>query len=159
MNNPKTNKKPALPPLRYLSPLHRATRQIQDHLRAHTEELGVTGIEAHLISYLGSYAPVAIGDLVKVFGLKKSTLTGVLDRLEHNDLIQRTLNPDDRRSFLVELTPTGRKTARQVRRQVERFEAALDSELNTTDKRAFKRLTSAIARVTTATNDDIQGDS
>jgi len=148
MNYPKTNKKPAHPPLQYLSPLHRATRQIQDHLRARTAALGVTGTEAHLVSYLGSYAPVAVGDLLVVFGLKKSTLTGVLDRLVNAGLILRTLHPDDRRSFLVELTPNGRKTARRVRRQVEEFESALDCELSANDKRAFQRVTAAIARVT-----------
>jgi DNA-binding MarR family transcriptional regulator len=150
MNNPKTNKKPTLPPLRYLSPLHRASRQIQDHLRGMADTVGVAGSEGHLVSYLGSYAPVPVGDLMRVFGLRKSTLTGMLDRLETAGLIERTLNDADRRSFLVGLTPTGAAVAAQVRAQLESFEAALDGELSAGDRAAFKRLMAAIARVTAA---------
>lgn len=150
MNYSKSNKKPTHPPLRYLSPLHRAMRRIQDHLNVRAVAIGITGTEAHLVSYLGSYAPVPVGDLVRVFGLKKSTLTGMLDRLETAGLIQRAINPDDRRSFLVDLTPSGKQSAARVRVQLEEFEAALDRELTESDQRAFTNLISAIARVTGA---------
>ena len=152
MNNPKSNKwekTPALPPLRYLSPLHRIQRQLQVYLHDHVTPLGVSGTEAHLLSYLASYAPVPIGELVHVFGLKKSTLTGVLDRLEEAGFTTRHLNPDDRRSFLLKITPRGMKTARRVRAVLEDFEAAMDAELSASDKKAFVRVTAAIARITT----------
>jgi len=148
MNNPKPNKKPTHPPLRYLSPLHRIQRQLQVYLHRRVKPLGVTGTEAHLLSYLASYGPVPVGDLVRVFGLKKSTLTGMLDRLEASDLTTRHLNPDDRRSFLLEITPRGRRAAKKIRAVLEDFEAAMDAELSTSDQKAFVRVAAAIDRVT-----------
>jgi len=150
MNYSQSNKEPARPPLRYLSPLHRATRSIQEHFARWADGLGVEANEAHLVSYLASYGPVPIGDLVKVFGVKKSTLTGVLDRMEQRELVTRTVNPDDRRSFHVELTASGEAAADSVRIMLEGFENALDDELTDADRAAFGRLMEAIARVTGA---------
>ncbi|MCB1184336.1 winged helix-turn-helix transcriptional regulator [bacterium] len=143
MNNPKPN----YPPLRYLSPWHRVSRQLADHLRARSEAVGAPPTESHLVSYLGSYAPVTIGRLVAVFGHNKSTLTGMLDRLEQAGLAARTPNPDDRRSFLVDLTDAGRAVAARIRGQLEEVEAALDTALGPDDRAAFARIMAAIARV------------
>ncbi len=158
MNSPKPNKTktnrqkaPALPPLRYLSPLHRIQRQLQVHLHQSVAPIGITGTEAHLLSYLASYAPVPVGDLVRVFGLKKSTLTGILDRLEEAGYTIRQINPDDRRSFLLKTTPRGAKAAQKVRALLERFEASLDAELSASDKKAFVRVAAAIERATSPT--------
>ena len=152
MNNPKPNKvsqkAPALAPLRYLSPLHRIQRQLQVYLHNRVTPIGVSGTEAHVLSYLASYAPVPVGDLVRVFGLKKSTLTGLLDRLEEAGFTTRQLNPDDRRSFLVTITPRGAKAAKKIRAVLEEFETAMDAELSPSDQKAFVRLVKAIDRVT-----------
>lgn len=154
--------RPAHPPLRYLSPWHRATRQLASHLHALAAAVDVPPNEAHLISYLGSYAPVPIGTLVGVFGLNKSTLTGMLDRLETAGLATRAINPDDRRSILIDLTDDGRAAAARVRGQLEALEAALDAELGPgpdgepdgeprpDDRAAFARIIAAIGRVTGA---------
>ncbi len=128
--------------------MHRATRLIQDHFRRHDDHLGVSSGEAHLVSYLANYRPVTVGTLVEVFGLKKSTLTGALDRLVERDLAQREVSPDDRHSFLVDLTIAGRREATGVRAMLEEFESALDDELSTADKQAFTRVMEAINRVT-----------
>jgi hypothetical protein len=55
--------------LQFLSPLHKASRQLSVYLEAHTRELGVSPSEGHLISYLRSYAPAPVGELVRVFGM------------------------------------------------------------------------------------------
>ena len=41
-------------------------------------------------------------------------VTGLTDELEKEGLVLREVSPDDRRSFLVRLTPSGRKTFEQV---------------------------------------------
>jgi len=110
--------------------------------------MGISGTEGHLLSYLLSYSPVPVGDLVRVFGVKKSTLTGVLDRMEKSGFILRILNPSDRRSFLLELTPKGQTIATKVRAQLDEFEASLEKQLSTQDKLAFNHLMKAISLVT-----------
>ena len=134
--------------LRFLSPIHKATRQLELYLEERMARIGVSNPEGHLLSYLGSYAPCPVGDLRRVFGYKGSTLTSMLDRLERRGLISRSVHPEDRRSFLVELSPAGRETAREVTRTVVDLEDALKDRLDNDDLEGFDRVMNAIAEQT-----------
>ncbi len=68
--------------LDFLSPLHKASRQLSVYLESQTRDLGVSPSEGHVLTYLRRYAPAPIGELVRVFGIKQSTFTSLLDRLE-----------------------------------------------------------------------------
>src|SRR3954447_24922878 len=103
--------KPKQPPLRLLSPIHRASRQVGLYLESRCSELGVSTPEGHLLSYLASYSPCPVGEIGRVFNLKGSTLTSMLDRLEERGLVERRPNRDDRRSFLVDLAKPGERIA------------------------------------------------
>lgn len=54
------------------------------------------------------------GEVAEVMKIGKTTVTGILDRLETDGLITRTLDPDDRRSFVLALTDTGRELVQQI---------------------------------------------
>jgi len=135
-------------PLRFLSPIHRATRHIGIHLENAIRKTELAPQEGHLLSYLRSYAPCPIAEVVNVFGLRGSTATAVLDRLESRGLIRRELNPNDRRSFLLDLTDSGRKLAETVQIEVERLEKAIARRITAEDEEGFKRVMSAIADAT-----------
>jgi DNA-binding MarR family transcriptional regulator len=135
-------------PLLFLSPLHRATRQIGIRLAARMATLGLQNAEGHLLSFLRSYAPVPISELGRVFGLRKSTLTSLLDRLERRGLLVRAPHPRDRRSFLVELTAAGRRTATEVQRPVDELEKDIRAAITDEDLRGFHRVLEAIGEVT-----------
>ena len=53
-------------------------------------------------------------DVAEVLKVGKTTVTGMLDRLETDHLITRAIDPDDRRSFVLELTEDGRDLASQI---------------------------------------------
>jgi DNA-binding MarR family transcriptional regulator len=72
----------------------------------------------------------------------------MLDRLERRDLIRRVPCPEDRRSFLVELTGPGGEMADLVRRPVEDLEDGIRRHIDEEDLRGFDRVMAAIARVT-----------
>ena len=63
--------------LRVLSPLHKATRQIEVFLGARMGRLGIRGGGGHLLSYLHGYGPCRVGELQRVFGYRPSTLTSI----------------------------------------------------------------------------------
>lgn len=130
------------------SALHRATRQLQLHLDRIAGEHGLDGAEAHLIAYLGRYAPARVGELVRVFGLKASTVTSMLDRLEQRGLVRRAANPDDRRSFLVSLSARGRRLAAKGVATAAEFDAAVERVVSPTDRDAFFRVLAAIDQLT-----------
>lgn len=134
--------------LQFLSPIHKSTRQLELYMEGKMAKLGVSNPEGHLLSYLASYAPCPVGDLRRVFGYKGSTLTSMLDRLEHRGLITRDVHPDDRRSFLVELSEKGRKTARAVTRTVVDLEKDILGNCQPDDLQGFRNVMAAIAEAT-----------
>lgn len=135
-------------PLLFLSPLHRATRQIGIHLAGSMASLGLQNPEGHLLSFLRSYAPVPISELARVFGFRKSTLTSLLDRLERRSLIAREPHPRDRRSTLIRLTDAGRRAAEEVQRPVDELERAIRAAVTDEELHGFRRVLDAIAEVT-----------
>lgn len=135
-------------PLDFLSPLHKASRQISVYLEAHTRELGVSPSEGHFLTYLRSYSPAPIGELVRVFGIKQSTFTSLLDRLEKAGLIRREMNPGDRRSFLIHITESGRDLAERLNALLETFEAEVRDRLGDRDLEGFRAVMAAVEEVT-----------
>jgi MarR family transcriptional regulator, organic hydroperoxide resistance regulator len=135
-------------PLDFLSPLHKASRQISVYLETHTRELGVSPSEGHFLTYLRSYSPAPIGELVRVFGIKQSTFTSLLDRLEKAGLIRREMNPGDRRSFLIHITDPGRELAERLNRILEIFEAEVRERLSSQDLEGFRAVMAAVEEVT-----------
>ena len=87
--------------------LQRATHALILALDAELESLGLSASETNLLACLDPATPRRIGDLVADTGQRPSTVTGILDRLERRGLVERRLDPADRRSFLVALTKDG----------------------------------------------------
>jgi DNA-binding MarR family transcriptional regulator len=134
--------------LEFLSPLHKASRQITMYLEAQTRELGVSPLEGHVLTYLRRYAPAPVGELVRVFGLKQSTFTSLLDRLERGGLVRRELNPADRRSLLVHITDRGRELTARLNRLLERLEDDLRVRLRRHDVKGFHAVIAAVDDIT-----------
>ena len=66
-----------------------------------------------------------ISDLCRVLGYDSGAMTRLLDRIEKKGLIRRVANPDDRRSFLVELTEESAALVPKARRKVQAVFAML----------------------------------
>lgn len=134
--------------LEFLSPLHKASRQITVYLEAHTRELGVSPLEGHVLTYLRKYAPAAVGELIRVFGVKQSTFTSLLDRLEKAGLVRRELNPGDRRSFLIHITDRGRELTARLNRLLETLEDDIRARVRRPDVKGFHAVMGAVEDVT-----------
>jgi DNA-binding MarR family transcriptional regulator len=69
-------------------------------------KLGTTELVA--LGYLRDRGPLRAGQLGERLGLTTGAITALIDRLERVGYAHRLRHPHDRRSVLVELTPTGR---------------------------------------------------
>ncbi len=134
--------------LDFLSPLHKASRQITVYLEAQTRALGVSPLEGHVLTYLGSYAPAPVGEMVRVFGIKQSTFTSLLDRLEEAGFVRREVNPGDRRSFLVHLSDDGRELAERLNHCLVTLEDEIRGLLGPRDMEGFRAVMGAVEEVT-----------
>src|SRR5258708_1490964 len=108
-------------PLQLIFPIHQATHRIALFIRRHMPDLNQA--EAHILCHLHESGDSTISDLHRAFAHKRSTLTSVLDRLVSRGLVTRELSREDRRSFVVSLTPAGKKKAAKVHRLLESLEA------------------------------------
>lgn len=134
--------------LEFLSPLHKASRQITVYLEALDDEPGLSSTDGHILTYLRSYAPAAIGELVRVFGIKQSTFTSMLDRLEKAGLIRREINPGDRRSFLIHITDQGAAVAEDSTRRLVEFEDEIRRRAGPRDVQGFHAVMAVIEEIT-----------
>jgi MarR family transcriptional regulator, organic hydroperoxide resistance regulator len=134
--------------LDFLSPLHKSSRQISVYLESRTRELGVSPIEGHVLTYLRSYAPASIRDLVRVFGIKQSTFTSLLDRLEQDGFVHRAINPADRRSFLIQITEEGLELAARLNRLLKTLEEEIRALVDARDVKGFHAVMGAVEDIT-----------
>lgn len=132
----------------FLSPIHKASRSIGEHLEEFCASLGLNNPEGHLISYLRSYEPCTVGDLLRVFGLKPSTTTSMLNRLVAAGLIVRETPAEDRRRVVIRLTRKGRAVGRKLQSRIAALEAAIRAGVNGTEIEGFHAVMAAIARAT-----------
>jgi len=102
--------------------IHRTTHQIGLYIER--SGLRLNQGEAHILAHLASAGGSTVGELHKAFAHKRSTLTSFLDRLAERRLIRREVRSEDRRSFVISLTPAGKLVARKIRRHLEVLEKA-----------------------------------
>ena len=110
-------------------PLIAEWQRVTHHLLAAVDDelsdLGLPAAETNVLACFAGEPARSVRELVAATGQRPSTLTGVLDRLERRELIERAPHPDDRRSVLVHLTPAGRTAADDVAAAFARVEARL----------------------------------
>jgi DNA-binding MarR family transcriptional regulator len=130
--------------------IHRATHRIALHLDAAQPPLDVSQGEAHLLAFLAEAGPSAIAQLHDAFAHKRSTLTSYLDRLEEKGLALRQLHPGDRRSYLIALTPAGKKRAARIHQRLAELEEGAFARLGERDLRGFQAVLHALQEQATA---------
>ena len=68
--------------------------------------------------------------------------------MAERNLLTRKLNPSDRRSFTIELTPDGRKLAARIQKMLEAFEEQVKDRITERHSAGFRAVMAAIADVT-----------
>lgn len=128
-----------------LAILH-ATAAVQKRLASAVKGAGVTFAQFQLLRVLREAGgqPVAQHKLAKEFGVSFPTITGMLDRLERMDLIQRKRSGEDRREKHVELTAQATALFQRIcevyKREVEKALVHLTAEEQTEITRLLNKV-------------------
>ena len=117
--------------LQLMPNVHRATHRIGLEI-ARCPGVSVNQGEAHILAHLHAEGECTIAQLHAALQHKRSTLTSILDRLAARKLVTRAVDPNDRRSFRIRLTPAGARAA-----------AKLHSHLAAIEQSALKGVTAA----------------
>ncbi|GAA4097206.1 MarR family winged helix-turn-helix transcriptional regulator [Actinomadura miaoliensis] len=92
--------------------VHRFTQKLDVHVRAVADELGLTPTQVIALRELSD--PITARELARRMVCEASNATFVLDRLEHQGLIERQPHPTDRRAKRIVLTPAGERRRANV---------------------------------------------
>lgn len=128
--------------------IERVGQLMNRFLAARLAQLSITELEMHILLHLSDRKAAPIAEIQHAFGLRPSTLTHGLDRLESRGYLTRRLNPDDRRSLLVVLTADGEFMATAVVELLREVEDALRARLNDEQIAGFLAVVRAVADVT-----------
>jgi len=82
--------------------------------------------------------------LAKSLDLENSSMTGLLDRIEKQGLIERQRDPNDRRGILIFLTPQGLEARQTIHSLVEELDNKLQSALSAEEVKIFRKVISTI---------------
>lgn len=89
--------------------LTKAQRNIHQLFKAELAPFGVTPGQYAVLRCLWDEDAQTARKLAERLALDGSTITGILDRMEHKGLIVKLTDPKDRRAMQVTLTEQGRK--------------------------------------------------
>lgn len=98
--------------------LTKAQQSVQQLFKAELAPWGITPGQYAILSCLWDADGQTPRKLAERLSLDSSSVTGILDRVEHKDLIKRQPCPRDRRALQVFLTRKGRELEQPVNRAI-----------------------------------------
>jgi DNA-binding MarR family transcriptional regulator len=84
-------------------------------LRKETSHLGVTGGQVTLLVLISQHPGIGLGELAEHERIATPTASGLVDRLQRAQLIERVRSETDRRRVGLTITPAGRRKLVEVR--------------------------------------------
>jgi DNA-binding MarR family transcriptional regulator len=127
--------------------LQRATHATLQVLAAELVDLDLTASEINALANLADGRGRTVSELGAAVGIRPTTLTSVLDRLERRGHISRGARPGDRRVVLIELTASGQATAGTIREAIAALEARALATLPATALAGFRDALDALTEV------------
>jgi DNA-binding MarR family transcriptional regulator len=106
----------ALAFLRLLWAIDHGLRSVSRRMQ---RELGLTGPQRLVLRMVSKFPQLMPSELAELLHLDRGTLTGVLERLEAQQLLVRVPNEQDGRSVLLSLTARGKLLDREIPGTVE----------------------------------------
>ena len=94
--------------------LSTAQHNVFQYLSVKLSSLGITPSQYSVLSCLWGRSHATPKQLAEIVGIETSTVSGLLDRLQKNGLIDRIVNSEDRREVQVIATQKGRDLEKPV---------------------------------------------
>lgn len=90
--------------------LVRASESVSARIHAHLSEAGLTVSQFGVLEALLHLGPLTQAEIAKKILKTGGNITMVIDNLEKGGMVRRERDPEDRLSYNIHLTDTGRKT-------------------------------------------------
>ena len=109
--------------------LLRAREAVMRYFRPNLKQAGVTEQQWRVIRTLSREGEMEIGQSAEQCCIPGPSLTGVLERMERDDLVRRFRISTDQRKVVVELTPKSRKLVEKMAARIDARYDLIESHL------------------------------
>ncbi len=99
--------------------LKQIVKTLKKAVDADYKELQLTGPQGFMLGTLACNGPMKISDLSEKMALSNSTVSGIVDRLEKQGLVERSRSDQDRRVVMVQVTEQFKKCKRDKMTRIE----------------------------------------
>jgi DNA-binding MarR family transcriptional regulator len=139
---------PDLAPLRRLLGYHlrRAQLAVFQHFAATMGAANITPGQYGVLAMIDANPGLSQTQLGTALGIDRSTVVGVIDRLETRGLVLREPAPNDRRSHALRLSPAGMAMFRRLEERVRAHERQIAQDLSASERTLLIDLLRRIAR-------------
>jgi len=123
----------------------RTARRLRQEAAAETTGLTPTSVAA--LATIERHGPMTPSEIAAIERVKRPTITRTLACLEREGLIDRTPDPTDRRSALVEINGAGRERLRRLRSRKNAYLARRMRDLSTEEVETLERAAEILERM------------
>lgn len=106
---------------------------------------GLTGPQLAVVKMLEPVGRLSLSELSERIRARNSTVTGIIDRMEREGLVQRRRSSEDRRVVHIELTDAGAELAAQIPIEPFQIFRQVLGELSARDAADLKRVLTRLA--------------
>jgi DNA-binding MarR family transcriptional regulator len=124
--------------------LKHAYARFQEIQQESLSPLGLTGRMIGVLAAAAELAPTTqqrIGERLRV---DRTTMVALIDNLETSGLVERRIDPNDRRSKLVHITPKGQKALADGLEASKHAEAAFLAPLTHAERETYRTMTARL---------------
>ncbi len=129
--------------------LHTAAIHLLRHVRVQDSATGLPPARLSALSVLVFGGAMSLNALAKAEQVRPPTMSRIVDALEAEKLIRRTVNPQDRRAVVLETTEKGTAILWQGRKRRVKFLAKHLSRLNDAERTRIEEAIKAIQKAMT----------
>lgn len=97
------------PTLEFMRALWALAHGLETKSKAMHADIGITGPQRLAIRVLGRLPGATPSDLAELLSLHRSTVTGIVQRLEERGLVRKVKNEEDGRRYHLHLTAAGQR--------------------------------------------------
>lgn len=133
--------------------VHSISKKIQSEIQERLSTLGITNTQYFILSFVDRTTDCRVSDLAKMWDVKPSAITPIIDKLIAQNLVSRTQDPSDRRAVIVELTDQGQEILRKAHEIRDEIVGSYLTHLTREELEQLLRLYEKLEQIVSTRND------
>ena len=123
---------------------HAIRKHRQRFLDSKFQRLEISTPQGFYLMRVSEHQKVKLNQLIEQSPFHKSHVTRQIQQLASRDLVQKTIDPDDNRGFIVAITPSGEKMVQAVKRALQDWDDLCASALTEQERLDLHKIQSKI---------------